>query len=404
MHDTVNSKAVGDTVQGSRRRKSFCRRRIVALSKFPFTQLSDNVLAAVDLSSLEIRDLHLRFFCVLCDAANHRFLNVTSTPPSATFDLLFCKQHLRTHADALGLLNIQLTDYLTLLQQVVDCRHYSTVYQLPFINAAKVRRAHQIRLCLRFIDTPRFYRHCRSTCEHISLAAVNPETLGDFDFLDEFIDVLHANFERPDTEYMQDPRLRAFWHRLQSESAPLSSYSSRGRMLSVIAPTHILPSTKAFEAVTPHLSSQSKVNSRQRSLASPLAIDSNALSFYAEIDESASVRATHIWPLAPRPIDFDRIAKVFQANIGINPAKYRVDFAGPSSVFYERLFAKRRVERTNAEVEFLLSEFNDVLWEQVDSDLNDEFIFEQPATVDDTIRSPSPPTFFQRLAAFLSFN
>jgi hypothetical protein len=110
--------------------------------------------------------------------------------------------------------------------------------------------------------------------------------------------------------------------------------------------------------------------------------------FYADIILPNLPKEGTICQVDPQPIDFEVPVKTYQINLGINPIKYgTLNFTMNSDEFYKRLFERKRIEKTNIEIQYLLGDFTEGFWEATLEDLNRDFVVVEP---DDPVYEPRP--------------
>lgn len=194
FHNTVTKTPL--TFRGSINRRYYCARQTQRLHKFPFQTLYDNLVNEIEAMAIENREFHQRFFCILCDAENHRFFEFDSSRPQIIFDLDFCKQHLQARSVLLKLINVDFQEYLMNLQNVVDCRHYAKSYSLKFYDGSKVERANLVDQCLTYLDTKEFFRYCKPICQKVKLSKVFEEAEGDLQFWTDTLSAFEESFNQ----------------------------------------------------------------------------------------------------------------------------------------------------------------------------------------------------------------
>lgn len=130
--------------------------------------------------------------------------------------------------------------------------------------------------------------------------------------------------------------------------------------------------------------------------------DQQVAPFYAEIVLPFRPHRGYVWRVENQPIDFETPQKVFQINLGVNPLNYlTLNFTMTSEEFYKRLFTRRRVEKTNIQVEFLLGDFTEAFWETTLDDLTHEYVGPNPDEAEEAVQQPEL-TFWQRVWNFFA--
>lgn len=196
--------------RGSLDRKLFCAKQTQRLFKFPLDTLYDKLTIEIDQMALENQEFHQKFFCIICDGKNHRFFEFEKKDPKMTMDLNFCKEHLKSRKLFLKMFNIDLLEYLMLLQNVVDCQHYSKSYDLKFYDESKIERSNTISECLNYLDTEFFFRYCKPICKSIQITKIHPEGEGDYDFLNDILTFMEKLFYIRENAGMPNAKVKSF--------------------------------------------------------------------------------------------------------------------------------------------------------------------------------------------------
>lgn len=430
--------------KGSIDRKFFCTRQTQRLIKFPFQRLYDKILSELELMQLENKEFYQKFFCVICDGANHRFFEFQTGNKQLTLDLSFCKEHLTVRATILKLLNVDFQEYLINLQHVVDCKHYSKSYNLKFFDMSKIQRSNQINDCLNFIETSDFYKYCKTTCRQIKFTKIFGEAEGDYDYLGDAVTFFDGLFSGKEESYMADPRMRTFLSNLMEKkggkerklrqsshqkNSPFDFITSNKKMyrrnkkiqtakrfssqkldakIQLIKKRTKTLQKRSFqnlkhvlvESNQRVLETSSDWRNKQRVLddASPTAralsrppggdpsYDKQIYPFYQEIPIIQRSEQTTIFVIDAFPLDFDLPKKIYQVNLGINPLNYNsLNFTMTEEQFYSRLFTKKIMEKMNVQVQYLVSDFTDAFWENTVEDLSEDFLIDESQFEDEEI-------------------
>lgn len=146
------------------------------------------------------------------------------------------------------------------------------------------------------------------------------------------------------------------------------------RVLETSRKTRRLPGRVLAEVV-----SSKNQNSGPRMTPPKPYYDAQIAPFYAEIVLPDLPLEGAVCQVDAPPIDFELPLKTYQINLGVNPLKYgSLNFTMNSEEFYKRLFERKRVEKTNVEIEYLLGDFTEAFWESTVEDLNRDFTVVEP--------------------------
>lgn len=224
--------------EGNTPRDRFCSAAGSSFTSFNFNEM----YSTFEKMALEWREKTQerlsKFYCALCDANNHKFF---SDPPRVTVNRNFCKDQLK-----LGKVHIQfwsktLMDYLKRLQQVVDCNHYETSFNLTFFQPLKLVEAADAMRCLEFMDDE-FDLNCHRTCARLGLASMSDFLDGDLLFLERAINIFEKfNFNREAGQF-HSIKMRRFnqkWQELREITLHHVNGTFRNAILNATAPVDV---------------------------------------------------------------------------------------------------------------------------------------------------------------------
>ena len=76
------------TFLGNYERKIFCAKEARKLYNFLYLNLYNKIIDGIDSIEVEMKNYYKTFFCVICDAQNHRFINLKTK--RIELDYSFC--------------------------------------------------------------------------------------------------------------------------------------------------------------------------------------------------------------------------------------------------------------------------------------------------------------------------
>lgn len=197
------------TFTGRPKRRSFCGTAARKVYNFPFLAFYDKIVEDLDSIRPEMDDYYKTFFCNLCDADNHP--HITMKKKVVKVDGEFCQSFLKEHQELVQMLNIELTEYLISLQNLVDCNHYTKSYNLKFFDERKQAFTKELGACINHLTSKDFLKHCKTTCENIMISKVNVLFEGDFEFLMDAINIFEQFFEHKEKGDFISMKLRLFF-------------------------------------------------------------------------------------------------------------------------------------------------------------------------------------------------
>ena len=209
LHIKINqSKPV---MTGLPKRRLYCNSQASQLFNFPFFKMYNQIMQYLDIVRDELNDYYQTFFCIICDADNHKYINLKKR--ELQIDTEFCKEMLENHEDALRIFNVDLINYLQALQNVVDCTHYVKSYKLEFFDTSKFKISRAVSKCSANLGAKTFMRECRPVCETLKLSKIIETIEGDFEFVIDAVNLFEKFFEFKESGSFISMKLRAFFRR-----------------------------------------------------------------------------------------------------------------------------------------------------------------------------------------------
>lgn len=201
--------------RGNRRRRSFCARQFRAVLGFDFQTLYSKIQEEWFRMDHFVEEHSRRYFCMLCDGAAHENMIIRTERRAATFHLDYCQDVIKSNKDLLKILNIEMINYMRLVQNVVDCQHYSRSFALRFPRPDKLRLRNEVINCMEGLEGARFHVACAPVCREIKFAQIVPLFNGDFDFLHEMVLVFNRFLKYRESGNLISMKLRGFFKRFR---------------------------------------------------------------------------------------------------------------------------------------------------------------------------------------------
>lgn len=196
---------------GNSTRSRFCSQEGRRFMMFEFNRMYSNYIKISLKWREEIHQRTSTFYCLLCDAKNHQFFDVS---PRVTVDRKYCESMITQNSESINFWSKQLMDYLTLLQNVVDCNHYEESFNITFYNQKKLNEAKDTSNCLKNMRGE-FMIYCRKTCERLGISTLSNFLDGDLMFLERTLNIFEKfNFNR-EIGMFYSVRTRRMYRRFQ---------------------------------------------------------------------------------------------------------------------------------------------------------------------------------------------
>ena len=229
-------KKIGENIVpilGNNERRNFCMKEARNVMNFPFNGLYESILEELDQLDDEMKTYYQSFYCILCDAENHPNFELKGSKPKIVFSFDFCKQFLVPKQSLLQKLNVELINYLSSLQNYVDCVHYVRSYNLRFFDDQKVALKKDTTTCLNFINTSKFEQNCKPICEKLTVSKIIVLVQGDFEFLMDAANLFEKFYDFKETGNFVSAKLRNFFKKfvVTSDMAKAVNKNRKGRKL-----------------------------------------------------------------------------------------------------------------------------------------------------------------------------
>lgn len=415
------------TFLGTRARRNFCGRQFREILAFDFNQIYNDIQEEMIHIDHFIEEHSRKFFCLLCDANAHENIIIRDQRRSATFNIDYCQDMLKSNKDLLKLLNIEMVKYMETVQNVVDCVHYSRSFQLRFPRPDKVVLKNNMVSCMESLDGARFKVACMPVCNQIKFAQIVPLTNGDFDFLHEMVLVFNRFLRYKESGNIISMKLRGFFKRFRvpstltrtrrrnfrrnitdrpvkdpSKPRKLRDVSNKRRSLAAKKATRLsfLPALKGRPVKKVGIIADSGVAKipelkRGRFLQERSTLPSGKpdakmtpvprvpaphfertlLEFYSEIEipRTETPRQT-VYRIKGSPIFFDRLDQSWVEDAGINYHTYtNLKFGMSRRTLYKLLYSYRKPEIPDTKLTMFLMDFTSDFFKKYVSMYNDEY-------------------------------
>lgn len=198
---------------GTMERRKWCTVQQRKVINYPYKQFFSKLTRAIELSAHDNLEHYQSFYCILCDAKNHPFINTSKGQTKVTLDLGYCRSFLDKRSHEIRMLNIELIEYMKMIQGVVDCVHYTKSFNLNFFDASRNVFSQQVDSCLKSLNSPEFQKDCKPLCDQMSISDIIPVAEGDSVFLTNAINLFERFFEYQEQGKFISMKLRLFFQR-----------------------------------------------------------------------------------------------------------------------------------------------------------------------------------------------
>lgn len=199
---------------GSMARQDFCFREFRRLDNFGWKSFHERLVELLEHTYHEFDSHYSAFYCILCDANNHRNFVFRTNNQGFLLDERFCNDFLEAHTDLLKLWNIDLIGLFINMQNVVDCFHYRTSFNMPFFDEAKRKQLENAGRCMNAIGSNGFLQNCQAICSKINYASIIDLLEGDFEFMTIGANLLEKYLRVREGQDMVSDGLRSFFKSL----------------------------------------------------------------------------------------------------------------------------------------------------------------------------------------------
>ena len=200
---------------GDMKRKRWCAAQHRSIINFPYKPLFEKLQEQIEYGAPENLSQNQSFYCVLCDGENHQYFNVEKSPFSIILDSHFCKKYIEERHEEINLMNVELINYMKMVQNVVDCVHYTRSYKLNFFDENKLALVTQTTECLQNLESPEFLVKCQPLCKQLSINQIIPIAEGDFVFLNNAVTLFEKFFSYQERGQFISMKLRLFFKKFE---------------------------------------------------------------------------------------------------------------------------------------------------------------------------------------------
>lgn len=169
--------------QGSQRRQDYCFREFRRLDAFGWPNFQEQLFHHLE-ADAQLMDTHYHsFFCAICDANNHKNFVFRQNNQGFLVDSKFCNDFLEHHKELFDLWNIQFIGLTINIQNVVDCFHYRSSFNMPFFDEVKRKQMDSAGRCVNSLSAKFFLQNCKQICDKVTFANIVDLIEGDFEFM-----------------------------------------------------------------------------------------------------------------------------------------------------------------------------------------------------------------------------
>lgn len=411
---------------GTRARRNYCGRQFREILAVDFQEIYSKIQEEWVHIDHFIEEHARKFFCMLCDANAHENIIIRDNRQSASFNMDYCQETLKSNKDLIKLLNVELVQYMRRVQNVVDCVHYSRSFQLKFPRPDKIKLMDQTIGCMEGLDGAKFKVACAPICNQIKFAQIVPLINGDFDFLHEMVLIFNRFLRYKESGNIISMKLRGFFKRFRVPSrltrtrrknflnnivvrppkdpkAPRKLLSLEGKSRgSSLKSIKILPhsnksvarKTKSVAVTTDSGVSRNQglrkgrflqgadvLGGKKNAKITPMPrtprphFEKTLQEFYSDIEipKTDKPRPT-VFRIRGNPIHFDRMEQNWVEDAGINYHAYtNLKFGMSRRTLYKLLYSYRKPEVPDTKLTMFLMDFSSEFFKKYASMYNDEF-------------------------------
>lgn len=202
---------------GSEQRQRYCRRQRRLWESYNMVELDDKFeefyAGFYERASMNYQ----RFYCSVCDGWAHSFIRKTAGDNtwSVIMDQKSCMDFVQSGSEEIKFWNVDLLNYLKLLQNVVDCTHYTHSFNLTFYNERVQESADQALDCLKAFGPERI-NVCKPICQRFSISNLMPWMDGDSAFLMNTVNFFERFFKNREVGEFISIEMRSFYKRFET--------------------------------------------------------------------------------------------------------------------------------------------------------------------------------------------
>lgn len=200
--------------RGTIERRQFCGAEYRKLEAFKFNEFYEKVIQEHLETEIDLMHHYSAFYCILCDGKNHRNFFTRGNSTRVIVDSRFCYTLLSENKDLIEWLNVDLVNLLITLQNVVDCHHYRTSFNLGFFHQAKFHQVAETGQCITALGGTNFMSRCQRVCNRINFASVMDLMEGDFEFVNIALNLFEKYIRHREVQTFVSNDLRAFFKTL----------------------------------------------------------------------------------------------------------------------------------------------------------------------------------------------
>lgn len=202
---------------GSDQRKLFCRRQRRTWENYNLEGLSLKFDGFYDTFYERSWSYYQRFYCAACDGWAHSFISKPAREGvwEVQLDQKSCMNYIDLYSSDIELWNVDMLNYLKLLQDVVDCTHYTQSFNLTFYNERVQETANQAVECLKTFGPDRL-NVCKPICRKFSISNLIPWADGDSNFLLNTVNFFERFFKNREIGDFISIEMRRYYKRFET--------------------------------------------------------------------------------------------------------------------------------------------------------------------------------------------
>jgi len=193
-------------------KSNFCMTEWRKLTNFDMNKFNEQYIGITDSWMSQREESLSSFYCALCDATNHPFLDPIK--PQVVIQEQTCTEFVKQHEPTMRFWLGNFMDFVMNFQNVVDCNHYTTAFNLTFFSPAKLAEREAGLSCLRTIGGA-LDPSCRTICSKMGVSSITPFVDGDPAFMEEIANFFEKSNFNQETGRFISMEMRHFFKRFE---------------------------------------------------------------------------------------------------------------------------------------------------------------------------------------------
>lgn len=213
LHKTISRH--NNNFLGNEAKLRFCRLRRREFDRFDFDILENKMNDYLEGVYQRTYSHFSRFYCAICDGWMHGYIKQTAGVMRMIVSEGACLGYLDQNMDSIVFWNKNMVEYLKLVQDIVDCTHYTHSYNMTFYDEKVVNHAAEVLKCMDTFGEDRS-KVCQPICERMSQANLNPIIDGDSLFLTNTVNFFEKFYKNREVGEFVSIEMRRYYKRFET--------------------------------------------------------------------------------------------------------------------------------------------------------------------------------------------